>query len=182
MPRRFRRGFRRTSGGPKLRYEWTGFRDGGTAANLNTSTAFELVPPDGTSSVINLLPRIRRVVGTIGFSLQGSVTSATPVGAVLALENVGRDQVIDAGVEPLSTDADSFGLKQILWWQTWRDMLPEAGTTGEWDEMSKHYEIDVKLNRPMKARDTLILRIDAATTARARVSVNLRCLVQVHAQ
>ncbi len=182
MPRRrFKRAVTAGYGKAFLRYEWTGFRDGGVAANLNTSTVFELVPPDGASSVVNLLPRIRRVVGSLDFSLQNTITSPTEIGWILALENVGRDQVIDAAVEPLSTDPDSFGLKQILHWQTYRDIIAHQ-VSGEWDQVSFRVPVDIKFNRKMKARDTLTLRCDAATTGRARVSVNLRCLIQVHAQ
>ncbi len=181
MPRRFRRSFKARAGRPSLRFEWAGFRDAGAAANLNTSVVFELIPPDGASSVVNLLPRVRRVVGSLDFSLQNTVTSPTEIGWVFFMGNVQGDQTIDNSVPPLTTDPDEFGLSQIVQWQTYRDAV-KAVANAEFDSTSMRIPIDFKLNRPMKARDTFVLRIDAGTTARARVSVNLRVLMQVHAQ
>ncbi len=163
-----------------VRYEWTGFRDAGATGNLDTSTLFELVPPDGPSAVVNLFPRIRRVVGDLSFQSQGSNVTNTPIGIMLRMSNVGADQTIDSDVSPLSTDPDEFHNARILWWRTHLSLFPASSAAAEWDTTALHYPIDIKLNRKMQARDTLVLRIDAGTTGRMRVSVNLRCLIQVH--
>lgn len=165
-----------------VRYEWTGFRDGGVPANLDTSTSFELVPPDGASAVVNLLPRCLRVVGDLSFQAQGSNVTNTPVGIMLRMSNVGADQTIDSDVSPLTTDPDEFHNARILWWRTHLSLFPPGLQSADWDTSMYHYPIDIKINRKMKARDTLVLRVDAATTARMRVSVNVRCLLQVHAR
>ncbi len=181
MPRGRRRSRRAVEAGFRgfyVRYEWTGFRDGGTPANLNTSVLFELVPPDGASAVVNLLPKIRRVVGNIGFTSQSTVTSASTVGAMLFMANVGADQTIDADVPPLTTDPDDFNNKGIMWWQTWQAVLSE-GPAADWDEHAHTVPIDIKVNRQMRARDTLVLRLDAGTTARTRATVNLRVLISM---
>ncbi len=181
MARRRRRTNRAVEAGFRglyVRYEWTGFRDGGTPANLDTSVSFELVPPDGASSVVNLLPRIRRVVGDLSFSNQSTVVAGASIGYMFFMGNVGADQTIDADVPPLTTDPDDFNNAGIMHWHTVRDML-ENSAPAEYDEASLRVPIDLKFNRKMKARDTFVLRVDAGTTARARVSVNLRVLISM---
>ncbi len=163
--------------GKKRQYEWLGFRDGGAAGNLDTSTVFELIPPSGASSVVINEFMLHRVVGMMSFSNQGSVTATTHAGAVLQQADVGGDQVIDDGVPPLTTDLDEFANPGILWWQTWGSITAPVAAA-DYDTTALHVPLDVKGKRRFGKRKTLILRVDAATTARLKVAVNVRVLIE----
>ncbi len=179
MPRRrFRRRVQAGYGKAYVRYEWTGFRDGGVAANLDTSVSFELVPPDGPSAVVNLLPKVVRCVGVLNIRNQSSVTSNSSIGIMLFMANVGADQTIDADVPPLTTDPDDFSNKSIIWWNTFATVAA-AGPAADYDTSGVNIPLDIKVNRKMRARDTLVLRVDAGTTARVRASLNLRTLLSM---
>ncbi len=166
---------------PKKRVslEWCGFRDGGTPSNLNTSTLFELVPPAGASAVVVTDFTVLRVVGNLSFQSQSGVTSSAAVGAMLFRANVGADQAIDADVPPLTTDVDDFDNNRIMWWQTWSSVAA-AAASADFDEVARVVPIDITVKRKMDKRDTLVMRVDAGTTARVRVSVNLRALIRIY--
>ena len=177
MARR-RRKFKIRVGPVSGSYEWLGFRDGGADANLDTSTAFELIAPAGASAV--LLPdfTVLRVVGQLGFRYQSTVTTSTRVGAMLQKVNVGGDQTIDGQINPLSTDVDDFDHEGIMWWQTWTTPVSEAQAADQ-DQVPRYIPIDIRVKRIINKRDSLVLRIDASTTARVRASCNVRVLVKM---
>ncbi len=163
----------------RISLEWLGFRDGGIPGNLNTSTVFELVPPAGASAAVEHDVTHLRTVGNISFTAQSAVVAGTSLGAILFKGNVGADQAVDADVPPLSTDVDDFDNSGIMWWQTWQSLLP-AGPAADFDEAAVVIPIDIRVKRRLSKRDNIQLRIDAGTTARARVSVNVRTLIRVY--
>ncbi len=180
MARRFPRGGLKTRPRPpRKNLEWLGFRDGGTPANLNTSTSFELIAPAGASAVVVNDATVLRVVGNLTFTAQSAVTAGSAVGVMLFKANVGADQTIDADVPPLTTDVDDFANENIMWWKVWQSVLA-LSASADWDEVSFEVPIDIKVKRRIEKRDTLVMRIDAATTGRTRVSANLRCLIRVY--
>ncbi len=177
MPRG-RRKVKLRYGKASVSYEWLGFRDAGSESNLDTSTSFELVGPAGASGILHPEYTVMRIIGTIGFRYQATVTTSTRAGAIVQLANVGGDQAIDNGINPLSTDLDDFDHKGIMWWRTWTNPVAEV-VVAEGDEIQRVIPVDIKTKRIITKRDTLIVRIDASTTARLRTSVNLRVLVKL---
>ncbi len=157
--------------------EWLGFRDGGTPSNLNTSTSFELIAPAGASAIVVPDITVKRVVGNISFLAQSGVVATSNVAAMLFKANVGGDQVIDNDIPPLTTDVDDFDHAGIMWWQTWPGVSAPV-LPADYDDVPLVVPLDITVQRKMDKRDTLILRIDAGTTARVRVSVNLRVLIR----
>ncbi len=179
--RRKRLRFRADAGrGPRISLEWLGFRDGGASAALDTSAIFELIPPAAESAVIETDLTVLRVVGQLCFKNQGTVTTPTTIGAMLFKGNVGGDQTIDDGINPLTTDPDNFDHSGIMWWQTWPSIPYSHGVTGEYDVGSVVMPIDIKVKRKLDKKDTLIMRVDAGTTGRAVCSCNLRTLIRIY--
>ena len=156
--------------------EWTGFVDGGTAANLDTTTSFELIPPAAATAVIQPDLTVLRILGTISLSNQSAVTSNTAVGIHIGVRSVGRDQTIDEAYVPLSTDVDDLD-NGVMW--RWSTNSPGAGVAaGDMDLVSLILPVDIKVKRRLDKRDTLVCTIEAATTARKEASVALRCLIK----
>lgn len=175
-----RRPFRRPRPMPvRKSLEWIGFRSGGTPGNLNTSISHELLGPAAQTAIVIVDATVLRVVGMLGFTAQSGVTSGTAVGAMLFKANVGSDDTIDADVPPLSTDVDDFDNPNIMWWQTWQSVLAPSAAA-DFDEVAFHVPLDITVKRKLSKRDTLVLRVDALTTGRTRVTVNLRTLIRTY--
>lgn len=178
MTRR-RRKFTARYGKASASYEWLGTRDGGAEANLDVSTAFELMAPAGASAV--LLPdfTVVRIVGLLGLRFQSGVTTSTRVGAMVQKVNVGGDQTSDDSIDPLSTDVDDFDHSGIMWWQTWTCPVASVAAAEADSAAAFLVPIDIKIKRIINKRDRLILRVDASTTARMRASCNVRVLARM---
>ncbi len=157
-------------------YEWLGFRDAGVAANLDTNTAFELVPPAAASDIGTLQMTVVRVVGTFECRKQASVISNDPVGIVLLASPVGRDQTVDEVLEPLSQDVDEFSVRDVMWW--WNGSGIASAPIADCDIVPYVIPIDIKVKRILTKRTRLFFNVTCATTARMRVSCNVRVLVK----
>ena len=176
--RRFR--FRADAGrGPRISLEWLGFRDAGIPANLDTAVSYELVAPGAAGAIAKDDLTVLRVVGNLSFTAQSGVIAGSTLGAMLFKANVGGDQVIDDDFSALVTDVDKFDHSGIMWWQSWQGLLPQTATS-EFDEVPVVVPIDIKVKRKLNKRDTLIMRVDAGTTGRSRVSANLRTLIRIY--
>ncbi len=157
-------------------YEWLGFRDAGIAANLDTNTAFELVPPAAAGDIGTLQMTVLRVVGHIELRKQSGVVSYDPVGLVLLASPVGRDQTVDEVVEPLSTDVDEFSVRDIMWWRNTGGIA--ACPIADADIVPLIIPVDIKVKRILTKRTRLFLNVTCATTGRMRASCCLRVLVK----
>ena len=158
--------------------EWTGFADGGADVNLDTTTSFELWPPSGAASVAEVDTTVLRIVGFISIGNQSAVTANAAVGIHIGVRSVGRDQTIDEAYVPLSTDADDLDNGRMWGWVSTKAGAPVAAA--DLDLISLLIPVDIKINRRMQKRDTLVCTIQAGTTARKTASVNLRALVRAY--
>ncbi len=174
--RRFR--FRADAGrGPRISLEWLGFRDAGIDANLDTDVTFELIPPAGAAGVGFLDLTVLRVVGDLSFRNQGAVVASVPVGAMLHVANVGGDQAIDDGINPLSTDLDDFDHRGIMWWRSWTALMAHA-PIADVDTIPTVVPFDIKVKRKLSKRDTFIMRVAAGASSISQVSLNCRVLMR----
>lgn len=163
----------------RVSYEWLGFMSGGTPANLDTSVQHELIPPSGASSVLDLEFTVLRCVGQLSFNMQSGVVAPVGVGAMIQKVTVGGDQVIDNIVNPLTTDPDDFDDRGIMWWWVAHQVGPHT-PIADVDSVSVVVPFDVRTKRKMSKRDTLVLRVDAGTTAVSRVAVQCRTLIRTY--
>ncbi len=176
MGRRFRRKVGVRVGPVEVFYEWTGFRDGGTTANLDTSVTLEMFPPSGASAVGDPEFTVRRIIGTLQFLHQSSIVSKDRFGVIIGVRGVGADQVIDESFVPLSTDPDAFNNKGVMWWQTW-GALPHGTSAADSDVLAVTVPIDIKVMRKLRPRETLVVTATASSTGRITMAANLRALL-----
>jgi len=163
----------------RVSLEWVGFRSGGSQGNLNTTVIHEIIGPAAASTIVQTDLTVLRVVGVISIAAQNTVAATTSIGMMLRVANVGGDQVINESVSPLSTDVDDFDNSGIMWWRT----ISRAGAgvaAADLDTIAFHIPFDIKVKRKMDKRDTLILELEAGSTAVARASVDLRCLIRTY--
>lgn len=157
-------------------FEWVGFRDAGTFANLDTTVGFEILPPVPDSTVGSSQFTVYRIVGQLAVMHQTGIVSSDRMGIVLVAAEVGDDQTVDEPVDPISTDIDEFADKTIMWWwsgsPTWGVPIADSDVT-PW-----HIPIDIKVRRIIKKRTRLVFNATAATTARLRMTCNVRVLIR----
>lgn len=164
------------AGPVEVGFEWVGFRDGGTFANLNTQVGFELLPPVADTTVGSSQFTVYRVVGQLALMHQTGIVSSDRMGIVLVASEVGDDQTVDEPVNPLSTDIDEFADRTIMWWWTGS---PEFKTSAaDSDVVPWVIPIDIKVRRLIKKRTRLEFQAAAATTGRLRMTVNVRALIR----
>ncbi len=175
MGRHYRRKVTARFGPASLSYEWVGFRDAGLQANLDTATAFELLPPVSDTTVGSSQFTVHRVVGQIAIMKQAGIVSGDNMGIVLQNAEVGDDQTADEDVDPLSTDIDEFANKGIMWW--WSGRPPFPGPVADADLSPWIIPIDIKVKRIVRKRNRLVFSAAAATAGRLRMTVNVRVLI-----
>ena len=162
--------------GPVLLWEWIGFRDAGAAANLDTSTAFELLPPAADTGVGEGAFTVHRVVGELGVRHQSGIVSHDPVGIVLTADDVGDDQTVGEPVDPQSTDVDEMASKKIMWW--WNGSGMAGAPVADTDIVDYRIPLDIRVKRILDKRTRLVITAQATTTGRMRVSCNVRTLIR----
>ena len=163
----------------RVSLEWLGFHDGGTPANLDTQTAFELVPPGPASGAVESDLTVLRVVGNVSTMLQNTQTVPATVGMQLHVGNVGGDQAVDDAPNPLSTDIDDADHAGIMWWMVYGQPTNSVASADR-DLVAVQYPIDIKVKRKLSKRDTLVFRVESSTTGIMRVFVNLRTLIRLY--
>ncbi len=167
-------------GKAEVGYEWVGFRDAGTQANLDTTAAFELFPPFADQSIGTLDMTVLRVVGDLQIMKQAGIVSGDAMGITLVAADVGDDQTVDEAVNPLSTDVDEFHNNTIMWWWSGRPAFPVA--MADADLIPWRIPLDIRVKRILRKRTRLVFNCTAATTGRLRVSCNVRVLVRKSAK
>ena len=164
-------------GKARVSYEWMGFRDGGVDTNLDVLSQFELVPPAAAGSIGIPDVTCLRIVGDVTFRLQSGVTANTNIGVMIGKRSVSSDQVVDELFDPLSNDVDSQDLDGIMFWRT-LSSVPFAGPSGDADNQAWVMPIDIRVARKLDKRDTIVIVLEAGTTARIRAATNLRVLTR----
>ena len=160
----------------KAEYEWVGTRAGATLANLNTTVVHEIIPVIADDTVGIQSFTVYRVVGQISVLAQAGIVNANALGLVLGVEDAGSDQMSDNSLPTTSTDVDAFHHKGIMWW--WTGFPTFSGPMTDADENAWILPIDIKVKRIIHKRQRLVLTAEAATTARLRLTVNVRALIR----
>ena len=163
-------------GKAEVGYEWCGFRDAGTPANLNTQVGFELLPPVSDTTVGSSQFVIVRIVGTLELLHQAGVVTRDRCGIVLVSSHVGDDQTVDEAIDPLSTDIDEFADKQIMWWWSGNPEFPTAAV--DTDIVPWRIPVDIKVRRVIKKRMRLEFQAKASSTGRLAMCCNVRALIK----
>ncbi len=174
--RKYQRRIYAKYGKAEIGFEWVGFRDAGTPANLDTTTNFEILPPVADTTVGSSQFTVYRIVGELAILHQAGVVTRDRLGIVLVAAEVGDDQTADEAVNPISTDVDEFADKTIMWWWSGNPSFPTGAADS--DIIPFIIPVDIKVRRIIKKRTRLVFNATAGSTARLAMTCNVRALIR----